>query len=150
MLSKIKLIIFVIFLLGGSVYFFSSNLSYQNSIQARVYYFLGNYNNAYELAKKAYEQDNYNKMANTVMTQSKIAKEYETYIEEGNRYFKKIDEISSKKDYNEADKTRVKMMCEIMIESYKNLSPSTMTEESLLNKSQKMQKKFIQLYEELF
>ncbi len=150
MLSKIKLIIFVIFLLGGSVYFFSSNLSYQNSIQARVYYFLGNYNNAYELAKKAYEQDNYNKMANTVMTQSKIAKEYESYIEEGNRYFKKIDEISSKKDYNEADKTRVKMMCEIMIESYKNLSPSTMTEESLLNKSQKMQKKFIQLYEELF
>ncbi len=150
MLSKIKLIIFVVFLLGGSVYFFSSNLSYQNSIQARVYYFLGNYNSAYELAKKAYEQDKYNKMANTVMTQSKIAKEYESYIEEGNRYLKKIDEISSKKDYNEADKTRVKMMCEIMIESYKNLSPSTMTEESLLKKSQKMQKKFIQLYEELF
>jgi len=150
MLSKIKLIIFVVFLLGGSVYFFSSNLSYQNSIQARVYYFLGNYNSAYELAKKAYEQDKYNKMANTVMIQSKIAKEYESYIEEGNRYLKKIDEISSKKDYNEADKTRVKMMCEIMIESYKNLSPSTMTEESLLKKSQKMQKKFIQLYEELF
>ena len=150
MLSKIKLIIFVVFLLGGSVYFFSSNLSYQNSIQARVYYFLGNYNSAYGLAKKAYEQDKYNKMANTVMTQSKIAKEYESYIEEGNRYLKKIDEISSKKDYNEADKTRVKMMCEIMIESYKNLSPSTMTEESLLKKSQKMQKKFIQLYEELF
>jgi tetratricopeptide (TPR) repeat protein len=150
MLSKIKLIIFVIFVLGGSIYFFSSNSSYQNSIQARVYYFLGNYDNAYELAKKAYEQDNYNKMANTVMTQSKIAKEYESYIEEGNKYFKKIDEISSKKDYNEADKTRVKMMCEIMIESYKNLSPSTMTEESLLKKSKKMQKKFIQLYEELF
>jgi len=150
MLSKIKLILFVVVILGGSVYFFSSNFSYQNSIQARVYYFLGNYDSAYELAKEAYAQDSYNKMANTVMTQSKIAKEYEAYIEQGNEYFEKIDKISSKKDYTEADKARIKMMCEIMIESYKNLVPSNMTEESLLENSQKMQKKFIQLYEELF
>jgi hypothetical protein len=150
MLSKMKLIIFVSIILGGSVYFFSSNSSYQNSIQSRVYYFLGNYDSAYELAKEAYDQDNYNKMANTVMTQSKIAKEYEAYIKQGNEYFKKIDKISSQKEYTPADKVRVKMMCEIMIDSYKNLVPSTMTEESLQNESQKMQKKFIQLYEELF
>ncbi|HIP31102.1 MAG TPA: hypothetical protein EYG83_09910, partial [Sulfurospirillum arcachonense] len=91
MLSKIKLIIFTVMLLGGSVYFFSSNSSYQNSIQARIYYFLGNYGSAYDLAKKAYEQDSYNKMANTVMTQSKIAKEYEAYIQQGNEYFVRID-----------------------------------------------------------
>ncbi len=150
MLSKIKLIVFMVLVLGGSVYFFSSNSSYQNSIQARVYYFLGNYEIAYELATKAYEEDNYNKMANTVMTQSKIAKEYEAYIKEGNKYFKKIDEISSQNEYTKADKVRIKMMCEIMIESYKNLVPSTMTQESLLIASKKMQKKFIQLYEELF
>ncbi len=150
MLSKIKLIIFMIVLLGGSVYFFSSNSSYQNSIQARIYYFLGNYESAYTLAKEAYDQDSYNKMANTVMTQSAIAKEYEAYIKQGNEYFTKIDEISSKKDYTEADKVRVKMMCEIMIESYKELAPSTLTDESLQLSSKKMQKKFIQLYEELF
>jgi len=150
MLSKIKLIIFIAMLLGGSVYFFSSNSSYQNSIQARIYYFLGNYGSAYDLAKKAYEQDSYNKMANTVMTQSKIAKEYEAYIQQGNEYFIRIDEISSKKDYTKADKVRVKMMCEIMIESYDELAPSTLTDESLLKSSLKMQKKFIQLHEELF
>ena len=150
MLSKIKLIVFMVLLLGGSVYFFNSNSSYQNSIQARVYYFLGNYEIAYELATKAYEEDNYNKMANTVMTQSKIAKEYEAYIKEGNNYFKRIDEISSQNEYTKADKIRIKMMCEIMIESYKNLVPSTMTQESLQLASKKMQKKFIQLYEELF
>ena len=150
MLSKIKLIIFMIVLLGGSVYFFSSNSSYQNSIQARIYYFLGNYESAYDLAKEAYKQDSYNKMANTVMTQSAIAKEYEAYIKQGNEYFTRIDEISSKKDYTEADKVRVKMMCEIMIESYKELAPSTLTDESLQLSSKKMQKKFIQLYEELF
>ena len=137
-------------LLGGSVYFFSFNSSYQNSIQARIYYFLGNYESAYNLAKEAYEQDSYNKMANTVMTQSAISKEYEAYIKQGNEYFTKIDEISSKEDYIEADKLRVKMMCEIMIESYNELAPSTLTDESLQLSSQKMQKKFIQLYEELF
>ena len=150
MLSKIKLIIFIVVLLGGSVYFFSSNSSYQNSIQARVYYFLGNYESAYKLSKKAYEQDSYNKMANTVMTQSKIAKEYEAYIKQGNEYFVSIDEISSKKDYTDADKVRVKMMCEIMIDSYESLVPSTLTDKSLQLSSQKMQKKFVQLYEELF
>lgn len=150
MLSKIKLIIFTVILLGGSVYFFSSNTSYQNSIQARIYYFLGNYENAYELAKKAYEQDSYNKMANTVMTQSKIAKEYEAYIKQGNEYFVRIDEISSKQNYTEADKVRVKLMCEVMIESFEDLVPSTLTDKSLQLSSQKMQKKFIQLYEELF
>ncbi len=136
-------------LLGGGVYFFSSNPSYQDSIQARIYYFLGNYDSAYELSKKAYEQDSYNKMANTVMTQSKIAKEYEAYIEQGNDYFVRINEISSKKDYTQADKVRVKMMCEVMIESYKELVPSTLTDKSLQNSSQKMQKKFMQLHKEL-
>jgi hypothetical protein len=140
----------MVILLGGSVYFFSSNSSYQNSIQARIYYFLGNYESAYDLAKEAYEQDSYNKMANTVMTQSKIAKEYEAYIKQGNEYFVRIDEISSKKDYTEADKVRVKMMCEIMIDSYENLVPSILTDESLQVSSRKMQKKFIQLHEELF
>ena len=140
----------MVVLLGGSVYFFNSNSSYQNSIQARVYYFLGNYESAYELSKKAYEQDSYNKMANTVMTQSKIAKEYEAYIKQGNEYFASIDEISSKKDYTEADKVRVKIMCEVMIDSYESLVPSTLTDKSLQLSSQKMQKKFIQLYEELF
>ncbi|MBL0686753.1 MAG: hypothetical protein JJV94_02870 [Sulfurospirillum sp.] len=150
MLSKIKLIIFAILVLAGSFYYFSSNSSYQNSIQARVYYFLGDYESAYELAKKAYKKDAYNKMANTVMTQSKISIAYETYINEGNEYFEKIDLISSKKEYTIADKVRIKMMCEIMIDSYKNLHPSTLTKESLLKASKKMQKKFMQLHKELF
>ena len=84
MLSKIKLILFVILILGGSLVYFNSNSSYKDSIEARIYYFLGNYKKAYELAKKAYEKDSYNKMANTVLTQSKIAIDYEKYIQQGN------------------------------------------------------------------
>jgi len=150
MLSKIKLIIFVVILLGGSFLYFSSNSSYKSSVQARVYYMLGNYSNAYELAKESYEEDNYNKMAHTVMIQSEIAINYEKYINDGNEYLKKIDEISLKKEYSEKDKTRVKFMCEIMIESYDDLKPSTLTDETLQKNSKKIQKKFKQLYAELF
>jgi len=150
MLSKIKLILFVLVILGGSAYYFATNSSYQNSIQARVYYFMGNYQEAYKLAKKALDENSYNKMASTVMTQSKIAKNYEAYIEQGNNFLQKIDEMSSKKDFTRADRARIKIMCEIMIESYKNLAPSTLTKSSLIESSKKMQKKFLQLYEELF
>lgn len=150
MLSKINLIIFVIVLLGGSFLYFSSNSSYKNSVQARVYYMLGNYDSAYDLAKESYDEDNYNKMANTVMIQSKIALNYEKYINEGNEYLQKIDAISLKQKYTQEDKIRVKFMCEIMIESYNELKPSTLTEKGLQENAKKMQKKFKQLYAELF
>ncbi len=150
MLSKINLIIFVIVLFGGSFFYFSSNSSYKNSVQARVYYMLGNYDSAYTLAKESFNEDSYNKMANTVMIQSEIALSYEKYINEGNEYLRKIDAISSKKEYTQEDKTRVKFMCEIMIDSYDDLNPSTLTDETLQKNSKKVQKKFKQLYAELF
>jgi tetratricopeptide (TPR) repeat protein len=150
MLSKIKLILFVILILGGSLVYFNSNSSYQDSIEARIYYFLGNYKKAYELAKKAYEKDSYNKMANTVLTQSKIAIDYEKYIQQGNEYLKKINDISSKNNFSPADKTRIKMMCEIMIDSFSNLKSSVLTDKILVENAKKMQKKFKQLHAELF
>lgn len=150
MLSKIYLIFFFLLVIGGSAYYFSTNPSYQNSLQARIYYFLGNYENAYNLAKEAYEDDQYNKMAFTVMTQSKIAKNYESYIKQGNEFFARIDAISAKEEYTKADKNRVKMMCEIMTESYKQLVPTTLTDDLLQENAKKMYMKFTQLYEELF
>jgi len=150
MLSKINLIVFVMIVFGGSFLYFTSNSSYKNSVQARVYYMLGNYESAYKLAKESYEEDNYNKMAHTVMTQSEISIQYEKYINEGNKYLQKIDVISSKQDYTQEDKTRVKFMCEIMIESYDDLKPSTLTDKILQENSKKIQKKFKQLYAELF
>jgi len=150
MLSKIYLILFSIVLLGGSAYYFTVNSSYQNSIQARVYYFLGDYEIAYDLAKSSYDMDTYNKMAFTVMVQSKIARSFENYIEQGNIYLKKIDDISSQSDYSDADRIRVKMMCEIMMESFGDLKPSTLTDKVLQENSKKVYTKFKQLFDELF
>lgn len=150
MLSKFYVILFAGVLLVGSFYYITLNSSYKNSIQARVYYFLGNYESAYALAEKAYASDHYNKMAFSVMVQSKISKKFTSYIEEGNAYLKKIDEISSKENFSEADRIRIKMMCEIMIGSYDELVPTVLTDKVLVENSQKMQKKFKQLFEELF
>jgi tetratricopeptide (TPR) repeat protein len=150
MLSKIYLVIFALLVLGGSAFYFASNSSYKNSFQARVYYFLGNYDKALEYAQIAYNADIYNKMAFTVLTQSKIAQSYEKYIEQGNEYLKKIDVISEKKVYTEADKIRIKMMCEVMMESFKELVPTALTNEQLQENSLKVYTQFKQLHEELF
>ena len=150
MLSRIVMTASVILLLILSAFFFASNSSYQNSLQSRVYYFLGNYQEAYDLAFKAHQEDRYNKMAFTVMTQSKIALKYEEYIKQGNAYFQVIDKISSQKEVTSSDKSKVKIMCEVMIEGYEGLTPSPLTDETLQENAQKMMAKFKQLYGELF
>lgn len=150
MLSKVSIIGIFLTILGlGGFYFFSSS-SYQDSFQARMYYFLGDYEEASALAKKAYDQDIYNKMAFTVLTQSKIALKYEDYIYEGNSYLEQIDALSSKDSINEADRSRIKMMSEIMIDGFDTLPSSPLTEESLKQSAKTIQGKFIALHRELF
>ncbi len=150
MLSKIILVISSILFLLFSGFYFITDSSYQDSFEARFYYFIGNYTQAYKFAQKAYEKDSYNKMAFTVLVQSKIAKEYVDYIKTGNKYFEKIDKISSKKEYKNDDKARIKLMCEIMLGDYKKLSPTKLTNQDLVDDAKKLNDKFEQLYKELF
>ncbi len=150
MLSKIILVVSSILFLLFSGFYFITDSSYQDSFEARFYYFIGNYTQAYKFAQKAYEKDSYNKMAFTVLVQSKIAKEYVDYIKTGNKYFEKIDKISSKKEYKNDDKARIKLMCEIMLGDYKKLSPTKLTNQDLVDDAKKLNDKFEQLYKELF
>ncbi len=150
MLSKIVFVIIAILFLALSGFYFFINSSYQNSFEARFYYLVGNYEKAYDFAQKAYKEDIYNKMAITVLNQSKIAKEYVIYIKTGNDYFDKINKISSKKSYKEADKVRIKMMCEIMIGEYKKLVPTKLTDKELVKDAKETYTKFKQLYEQLY
>ena len=150
MLSKIILVVSSILFLLFSGFYFITDSSYQDSFEARFYYFIGNYAQAYKFAQKAYEKDSYNKMAFTVLVQSKIAKEYVDYIKTGNKYFEKIDKISSKKEYKNDDKARIKLMCEIMLGDYKKLSPTKLTNQDLVDDAKKLNDKFEQLYKELF
>ncbi|MCF6172424.1 MAG: hypothetical protein L3J44_01330 [Campylobacteraceae bacterium] len=150
MLSKIVFVIVAVLFLAISLVYFMDSSSYQNSFEARFYYLVGNYDKAYEFAQKAYRQDSYNKMAFTVLSQSTIAKKYVAYIKEGNKYFDRIDKISSEKNYKEADKIRIKLMCQIMIDEYKKLVPTKLTDKELVEDAKKTYTKFKQLYKQLF
>jgi len=150
MLSKIVLLIASsAFLLLSGFYFFTDS-SYQDSFEARFYYLIGNYKKAYDFAKKSYEKDPYNKMAFTVLMQSKIATQYVNFIKTSNEYLSRIDNISSKKIYSSADKVRIKLMCEISLGNYKKLSPTKLTNIELIKDAKKLNDKFEQLYKELF
>ncbi len=150
MLSKVVLVSLSILFLLSSGFYFLTNTSYQDSFEARFYYLVGNYKKAYDFAKKSYDKDPYNKMAFTVLTQSKIATEYVNYIKTGNDYFSRIDKISSKKDYSDADRIRIKLMCQIMLGEYKKLVPTKLTNSDLVKDAKKLDDKFQQLYKELF
>jgi len=150
MFSKVILVLFTGAILVISGIYFTYNSSYQDSFQARFYYFVGNYKKAHELAQEAYRQDQYNKMAATVLAQSKIALEYANFIQLGSRYLKKIEKISVKKSYSSDDKIRIKMMCQIVLGEYKKLSPTKLTNQDLIENSKKVNDKFAQLYKELF
>ncbi len=89
-------------------------------------------------------------MAFTVYTQSKIANEWQNYINDAVNYFKRIEEIANKKNITKQDREKVKIMLEIIIDEYKTLTPSLLLPESLKKKAQKMYRKGKKLYENVF
>ena len=131
------------------VAFFTFNDSYKYSLEAKLKYMMGNYKEAIELAHKAFELDPYNKMAFSMLAQSKISIKFLNYIEDGEKYLKKIELISKKSNITHEDKIKVKMMCEVMLERYKKLAPTVLTPKPLVEKSKKLYQTFKKIYENL-
>ena len=132
----------VLFLVGFSD-------SYKYSLEAKIKYTLGDYKEAMKLASKAFELDPYNKMAFSILAQSKISIKFLDYISDAKDYLKKIDALSKKSNFSDADKVKIKMMCEVMIGRFKKLTPTVMTEKSLYKKSKELYKEFVKIYENL-
>ena len=146
-MKKVFFIFLLIFVIV-SVYLFNS--SYRYSLEAKTYYEFGEYQQAYQLAKKAYKLDKYNRMAFTILTQSQIAKEWDEFIKNSQKYFNQIETISNKETISKSDKIRIKMMLEIIIGEYKNLPNSKLTNKSLINKAKKQYIKAKELYDGIF
>jgi hypothetical protein len=144
------LIVFTVALLFGAYFYFSKSSSYQKSFQAKIYYSLNNYDEAFKLSKEAYEEDHYNKMAFNIFTQSKISKAYVDYIKEGKSYLEKISAISSRRNLTPADTSRIRLMCEVMIEKYQFISPTRLTNPELVEEARVTYDKFEKLHKELF
>jgi len=120
------------------------------SLEARYYYEIGNYKKAYELAKRAYILNPYNRMAFTIKTQSQIALSWQNFIDDFDKFFDKIQEIANKENITKKDKLRIKIMLEILISEYKTLKPSLLIPEKLKKEAKEKYQKAKELYERLF
>ena len=140
----------LVFVLALGLFLFAFSDSYKLSLKARVKYFMGEYKEARILAKEAFELDPYNKMAFSILAQSKISARMLDYVEDSKRYLKKIDTLSAKGDFSESDKIKIKFYCEIQLEKYDQLAPTVMTDKELYHACTTQYNKFKKIHEELF
>ena len=119
-------------------------------MEAKYFFEIGNYEKAYKLASEAYNLNPYNRMAFSVKTQSEIAKNWQSFIDDADYYFKKIEEIADKDNITNKDKLRIKIMLEILLSEYKTLKPSLLLPKELKKKAKQKYIKAKKLYEQLF
>jgi len=129
--------------------YFLVNPSYQRSIEAKYYYEVGDYKEAYSLAQEAFSMDVYNRMAATIMAQSTTSLKYVAYIEQAKTYLAQINEIATHENISIGDRARMKLMSEIMVDSYVKLAPSIITDKALVDDAAKYHNDFEKLLEKV-
>ena len=147
---KNKLSIFIaIFLIVLFGLFFYSDNSYKLALEAKFLYENKEYEKALNLSQKALDIDIYNKMANTVLNQSKAAIKFSSYIKNGKEYLERIKKMSQS-SVSKADSERIKMMCNVMIEDFDDLKNSALLDSELKNEALNTKEIFVKLKNELF
>ncbi len=134
-------------IMGFMGIYFLISPSYQNALSAKFYYTMGDFEQAFILSKEALKEDEYNKLAFTILAQSKISLKFIDYINEGSQYLAQVSAIASQNEITKPDKIRVKMICEIMIEKYQKLTSGILTDKELIAKAKEIYEKFLELYE---
>lgn len=129
--------------------YFLINPSYQKSIQAKYYFEMGDYKQALILAKESFSMDVYNRMSSTIMAQSIIALKYVEYVENGKKYMAQINLIATHDVISDADKAKIRMICEIMVDSYIKLAPSVITDKELVMQAATYNSNFEKLLEKV-
>lgn len=129
--------------------YFLINPSYQKSIQAKYYYEMGEYKEALVLAKEAFSIDVYNRMSSTIMAQSLTALKYVDYINMGKKYMLNINEIATHESVSDGDRAKIRIICEIMVDSYVKLAPSVITDTELVQSAAEYNSKFEKLLEKV-
>ncbi|MEA3373333.1 MAG: hypothetical protein U9Q62_06540 [Campylobacterota bacterium] len=141
--------------LGVMVLYFVLNPSYERSIQAKFYYAIGEYKEAHTLASEAFALDGYNRMAATIMTQSKTALVFVAYIDEAKGYMRDISKIAESKSITDADRAKMRLMCEIMMDSFVKIDPikrdgrAVLLDKDLVNEAKEYHQQFVDLHEKL-
>jgi len=146
---RVFLPLVALFFIGVMVLYFIFNPSYEKSIRAKYYYETGDYHQALKLSKEAFSQNVYNRMASTVMAQSLTSLKYVEYINDAKSYKQELDLIAAKEEISKADKAKIRLICEIMLASYKKLAPSIVTDEDLVETAAKYHQEFEKLLEKV-
>ena len=131
--------------IAAMVLYFTLHPSYEKSLEAKFYYETGDYKQAYNLAKEAFELDPYNKMAATIMTQSQYSLRYVNYIEDAKRYIKEIQKMVEDGDIDETKRAKIRTIADIMVEAYSKLAPSVVVEKELIKEAKEYHDKFEKL-----
>ena len=149
MKSKFLFPSIAVFMIAFMGIYFLINPSYEKSIEAKYYYETGNYKLAYTLANEAFSLDVYNRMASTIMAQSKTSLKYVKYINEAKKYLLQINEIATHDFISSADRAKIKLISEIMVDSYVKLAPSVITDTELVHEAAKRHDDFEKLLEKV-
>lgn len=136
----------LLLVMGG---YFLIHPSYEKSLKAKYYYEIGDYKEAYSMAKEAFSLDVYNRMAATIMTQSQTSLKYVSYIQDAKKYMKNIDEIAGHENISDADKAKIRLICNIMLSAYIKLAPSVITDDELVEEAARYNDKFEKLLEKV-
>lgn len=129
--------------------FFLTNPSYEKSLEAKYYYEMGDYNEAYKLANEAFALDVYNRMASTIMAQSKTSMKYEKYIKDAKNYLREINDIIKQDTIDAAQRSKIKLMSEVMVDSYIKLAPSVVTDKALVDEAARYHEQFEKILEKV-
>jgi len=124
--TKIGFILLLIILAISVYFYYIFDKSYMLSSEAKRYYQAGDYKEASELAQKAYDLNQYNRMAFTVLVQSKESQKWRKYIDETTKYLDFIEAVSYKRKIEKSDLTRIKLICEISTAAYEKLNQNNM------------------------
>ena len=129
--------------------YFLVNPSYEKSLKAKYYFEIGDYNEALVLAREAFQQDVYNRMASTIMAQSITSLKYLSYNNDAKKYMADINDIATHDKISDADKAKIRMISNIMVDAYVKLAPSVVTDTKLVEDAAKYYKDFEKLLEKV-
>ena len=148
MKNKLSIFIAIFLIILFGLFFYSDN-SYKLALEAKFLYENKEYEKALNLSQKALDIDIYNKMANTILNQSKAAIKFSSYIKNGKDYLERIKKMSQS-SVSKADSERIKMMCDVMIEDFDDLKNSALLDSELKNEALNTKELFVKLKNELF
>jgi hypothetical protein len=83
------------------------------------------------------------------MAQSITALKYVAYLDDAKKYKQELDAIARHEIITDADKAKIRLICEIMLSSYVKLAPSVITDKELVQNAAEYNQQFEKLLEKV-